>query len=389
MRSRNFRLLIKLIVFLLIFQWAAGVLAQDEVRVAVARLYDVNGNLVGSVSLTQSGANVVVVVQVNDLPPGVHGFHIHTTGQCDPAGETPFASAGDHFNPGGTTHPDHAGDLPALLVLNNGTGLMTAFTDRFAVADLLDADGSAIIIHADPDNFAHIPDRYGVTPDEQTLGTGDGGAQIACGMVETLTTAATSADTLAALQALPYDLLPATVSREANAEQGSLVMTLAALNGAEILSQITSGDAGQIGEVTREGDILTFTFTEITYTIAPISLPGGFFIGEQSIALDPSQPSTMQVNLTTGEVTRNFHWIMTATDVLYDGQPSVGLGDTAAAEIVEIQQVSENVYAVRLVTHWKTSLTLTTWTIGGTTMPSGQIDSAAEFDGTYIIDFTP
>ncbi|GEM_PF-5196413 len=35
--------------------------AQNEVRVAVARLQDVNGLFVGTVSLTQVNANVVVV----------------------------------------------------------------------------------------------------------------------------------------------------------------------------------------------------------------------------------------------------------------------------------------------------------------------------------------
>ena len=57
-------------------------------------------------------------------------------------------------------------------------------TDRFRVADLFDADGSAVIIHANPDNYANIPTRYVATPDTATLATGDAGARIACGVVE-------------------------------------------------------------------------------------------------------------------------------------------------------------------------------------------------------------
>jgi hypothetical protein len=139
--------------------------------------------------------------------------------------------------------------------------------------------------------------------------------------------------------------------------------------------------------MTHDGDNLVFAFTEITYDVAPIQLPGGFSIGAQSIKLDPSQPSTMTVNLKTGEVIRNFHWIMTSTDVLYNGSSSIALGDTASAEIAEIKDLGNNQYAVRLITHWKTNLTLDTWSIGGVTLPGGQIDSIAEFDGIYMVDF--
>jgi len=163
---------------------SAPVLAITEVRAAaVARLQDVNGVAAGTVSFTQVNANVIVVAHVVGLPPGFHGFHIHAVGLCDPTGETPFASAGPHHNPGGHQHADHAGDLPSLLVLETGAGDLTAVTDRFSVAELLDSDGSAVIIHANADNFANIPERYGV-PDEQTLATGDSGGRIACGVVQ-------------------------------------------------------------------------------------------------------------------------------------------------------------------------------------------------------------
>jgi len=39
------------------------------------------------------------------------------------------------------------------------------------------------IVHASPDNYAHIPSRYG-TSDETTLKTGDAGGWIACGVIE-------------------------------------------------------------------------------------------------------------------------------------------------------------------------------------------------------------
>jgi Cu-Zn family superoxide dismutase len=352
-----------------------SVSAIDDVRVAVARLQDVNGGLVGSISFTELGSSVVIFTQVSNLPAGFHGFHIHAVGQCDASGETPFASAGAHYDAGTAEHPNHAGDLPSILVMSSGAGTMTVATDRFTVADLLDADGSAVVIHADADQF---------TADAHN---GNSGSRLACGVIQAASSDATSEATLASLQSLPLDLAPAAVSREEGAETGALVMTLHAMNGMQVLSQITSGAAGQIGSMTQEGNTLMFTFTEITYDVAPIQLPGGFSIGAQSIKLDPSQPSTMQVDLNTGAVTRNFHWIMTSTDVLYNGESSIALGDTASAQIAEITDMGNNVFAVRLVTHWKTNLTLDTWSIGGVTLPGGTIDSIAEFDGLYLVDF--
>jgi Cu-Zn family superoxide dismutase len=80
--------------------------------------------------------------------------------------------------------------MPVLLVNADGTGEARFKTDRYDVADLFDADGSALIIHANPDNYANIPARYLAPPatitavDAATLGTGDAGGRIACGVVE-------------------------------------------------------------------------------------------------------------------------------------------------------------------------------------------------------------
>lgn len=150
-------------------------------RYASATLLNTAGERVGRVWLHERrGHGVVdVVARVRDLPPGFHGLHIHTTGRCDAPG---FTSAGGHFNPAGASHGAHAGDLPSLLVNADGRGRLATATDRFTIADLRDADGSAVIVHSGPDNFANIPPRYG-TPDQETLNTGDSGSRIACGIV--------------------------------------------------------------------------------------------------------------------------------------------------------------------------------------------------------------
>ena len=162
---------------------------------AKALLTNPAGAPVGVAKLTEEGGEVRVRVSVEGLPAGFHGFHVHTTGNClpfatPPLATDPFGSAAGHFNPGGVSHGSHAGDLPVLLVNADGTGEATFDTDRFAVADLLAGDGSAFIIHANPDNYANIPARYLAPPatitavDAATLGTGDAGGRIACGVIE-------------------------------------------------------------------------------------------------------------------------------------------------------------------------------------------------------------
>jgi Cu-Zn family superoxide dismutase len=150
-------------------------------RFAFARLIDAGGREVGHVWMREQRRDGVVRLEarVRGLPAGFHGFHIHAVGRC----EAPtFTSAGGHFNPSGAPHGAHAGDLPSLLVTGDGSAVLATATDRFSIADLRDTDGSAVMVHSGPDNFANIPARYG-GPDQETLDTGDSGSRIACGVV--------------------------------------------------------------------------------------------------------------------------------------------------------------------------------------------------------------
>jgi Cu-Zn family superoxide dismutase len=149
---------------------------------ARATLVNAQGMTVGRVEFTERRHRPVEVrAEVWGLPPGFHGFHVHAVGSCRPPD---FTSAGGHLNPGGQDHPSHAGDLPTLLVNRDGTGELEAETDRFTLEQLRDADGSAVIVHANPDNYANIPtDRYDPDPDATTRATGDAGGRLACGAV--------------------------------------------------------------------------------------------------------------------------------------------------------------------------------------------------------------
>jgi superoxide dismutase, Cu-Zn family len=161
---------------------------------AGAVIKEVNGRTVGSLRVADEGnGRATVTVAVNGLPAGYHGFHIHTKGVCDPkstdpATGSPFFSAGPHFDLTGSAHPAHSGDLPDLLVIADGSGKASFATDRFRVRQLLDRDGSSVVVHALADNQANIPARYrqaGGTPgpDAETRKAGDTGRRVACGVI--------------------------------------------------------------------------------------------------------------------------------------------------------------------------------------------------------------
>lgn len=146
-------------------------------------LVDAAGAEVGSVRFERRGKSRALRVSVTarKLTPGFHGFHVHTVGKCE---RPTFMTAGPHLNSAAAAHPGHAGDMPPLLVTKGGKAEARFTTDRFSLADLRDADGSAVMVHALPDNHANIPnDRYEPDPDAMTLATGDSGARVACGPV--------------------------------------------------------------------------------------------------------------------------------------------------------------------------------------------------------------
>lgn len=144
---------------------------------AAAELRDPNGQPAGMVTLTQGSGGVRIVIDAKGMPPGPHGVHIHAVGKCE---GPQFTTAGAHFNPGGKQHGTmnpqgaHAGDLPNLIVGANGTGRLESMTDGITLGaggtSLFDADGSAIVVHAGPDDLKTDP-------------TGNSGGRIACGVV--------------------------------------------------------------------------------------------------------------------------------------------------------------------------------------------------------------
>lgn len=169
----------------------------------VARLATPEGGQVATATFEFSKAGgkefATVTVETTStgiLTPGFHGMHIHGIGKCEadsvaPTGGAPgnFLSAGGHFQVAGHSEHPQSGDLTSLQVRSDGSALLVTTTDAFTRAELLAGDGTAIIVHADDDNFANIPaDRYTQVngtpgPDQTTLTTGDAGKRVACGVI--------------------------------------------------------------------------------------------------------------------------------------------------------------------------------------------------------------
>jgi Cu-Zn family superoxide dismutase len=172
---------------------AATAVDTSSGRVAHAVVRNAAGTVLGTIEFRQSRGRITVGGRLNGLTAGFHGFHVHAVGICnptatDPTGAVvPFFTAGAHLNPGGATHGHHAGDLSLLYVAADGTTVTVTDNDQLTAANLFDADGSAVIVHAAPDNYANIPPRYSAAgvpgPDAATLGTGDSGGRTACGVL--------------------------------------------------------------------------------------------------------------------------------------------------------------------------------------------------------------
>ena len=181
-------LLVLLLSGALVFaQETTGGASPSEVanKVATAQLVGRDGNVIGDVNFTEpaEGEGRFVTVQVGieqatGLEPGDYGFHIHETGRCD---APDFESAGGHFNPTNASHglldPEgpHAGDLINLHVDEDGTVTYVVTTALVTLNEgeraIFDSDGSAVILHAQPDDYVTDPG-------------GGSGDRIACGVIE-------------------------------------------------------------------------------------------------------------------------------------------------------------------------------------------------------------
>jgi len=141
-------------------------------RTAVALLRTAAGADVGRATATEVGGGVRFTIDGKAMPPGTHGAHVHMVGRCD---APDFTTAGAHWNPAGTQHGTmnpqgpHNGDLPNLIVGTDGRGTLGVTVPGATIDGVLDTDGSAMVVHANPDDLKTDP-------------SGNSGGRIVCGV---------------------------------------------------------------------------------------------------------------------------------------------------------------------------------------------------------------
>lgn len=138
------------------------------------------GREIGTVTVEDTEYGLLLTPNLTDIPPGIHGFHLHENPSCDTGikdGEvTPGLAAGGHYDPENTGSHEgpygdgHLGDLPPLVADEEGVATLPVLAPRLSTSDLA---GRSVMVHLQGDNFSDQPEKLG-----------GGGARIACGVVE-------------------------------------------------------------------------------------------------------------------------------------------------------------------------------------------------------------
>jgi Cu-Zn family superoxide dismutase len=142
--------------------------------VATADVSGGDGAISGTVMLYDAPEGALAKVELSGVPEGVHGIHLHETGDCS---ASDFTSAGGHIA-GDREHGflveggPHPGDMPNVTVGSDGGLTVDAFLPHLDLDGMIgDEDGAAFILHAGADDYTSQP-------------SGDAGSRLACGVFE-------------------------------------------------------------------------------------------------------------------------------------------------------------------------------------------------------------
>ena len=134
-----------------------------------------DGKQIGYAVFTNApNAGVLIRVDLEGLPQGWHGVHLHNVGDCSDYADG-FLAAGGHVDPEGRAHgllnpngPERA-DLVNIYAGADGRATAEIYTNAVALYaseeaaaeagpyPLMDDDGFAIIVHAQADDHDHQP----------------------------------------------------------------------------------------------------------------------------------------------------------------------------------------------------------------------------------------
>ncbi|MDB5684170.1 MAG: superoxide dismutase [Sphingomonas bacterium] len=136
----------------------------------------------GTVMVTDAPTGVLVRIEASGMTPGWHAIHFHEKGVCSDQG---FKASGAHVHRGkaapvhGLLNPaaKDSGDLPNIYVGADGTAQAEVFSTLVSLRGagkrpaLADADGSALVVHANADDYKSQP-------------IGGAGDRIACAVIK-------------------------------------------------------------------------------------------------------------------------------------------------------------------------------------------------------------
>ncbi|WNK42849.1 superoxide dismutase [Cu-Zn] SodC [Pantoea agglomerans] len=138
------------------------------------------GKSLGTVKIDETQYGLQFTPDLQGLQPGIHGFHVHAKGSCEPGeseGKVVAAgAAGGHLDPAnsgkhlGPYAEGHLGDLPAVYVDDKGSATYPVLAPR--LKSLKEIKGKALMVHVGGDNHADHPKPLG-----------GGGARYACGVI--------------------------------------------------------------------------------------------------------------------------------------------------------------------------------------------------------------
>jgi len=163
----------RLFVFMLFSMFslmAAAVINMTSVKM-YATAPTGRGDLIGTIVFIEAADGLLIQLNLANLAPGPHGFHVHEIPSCDDNGE----AAGPHYDPDmtkkhlGPKSLGHRGDLPLIMADKNGMATNALLAPHLSLNDL---KGHAIMIHEFGDNYSDTPKK-----------NGGGGPRIACGIV--------------------------------------------------------------------------------------------------------------------------------------------------------------------------------------------------------------
>ena len=170
---------VKTIALLTLLTCGAAQAASEEVTIHEVSPQGI-GKSVGTVKIEETQYGLQFTPMLAGLKPGIHGFHVHAKGSCEPGeseGKTVAAgAAGGHLDPDNTGKhlgpygEGHLGDLPALYVDDQGKARYPVLAPR--IKNLSEIKGKALMVHVGGDNHADHPKPLG-----------GGGARFACGVI--------------------------------------------------------------------------------------------------------------------------------------------------------------------------------------------------------------